>query len=44
MGSTRWLPRSPGSPVIALESGKGEQAAVMDLSADQVIAAWRTFL
>ncbi|MFM2399101.1 MAG: hypothetical protein RL341_1258, partial [Pseudomonadota bacterium] len=44
MGSTRWLPRSSGSPVIALESGKGEHAAVADFTPDQVITAWRQLL
>jgi heptosyltransferase III len=44
MSSTRWLPRSPGSAVIALESGKGERAAVADFTPDQVIAAWRQLL
>jgi hypothetical protein len=44
MGSTRWLPRSPGSPVIALESGKGEQAAVADFTPEQVFAAWHQLL
>ena len=42
MGSTRWRPRSSGSPVIALESDGGESSKVMDISADQVIKAWRT--
>lgn len=42
MGSTRWRPRSPGSPVIALESDRGESAKVMDITPDQVITAWRT--
>lgn len=42
MGSTRWRPRSPGSPVVALESDRGEASKVMDISTDQVIAAWRT--
>ncbi len=42
MGSTRWRPRSPGSPVIALESDRGEASKVMDIAAQQVIAAWRT--
>ena len=41
MGSTRWRPRSPGSAVVALESDGGESSKVMDISADQVIAAWR---
>ena len=40
MGSTRWRPRSPGSPVVALESDGGESSKVMDISADQVINAW----
>lgn len=42
MGSTRWRPRSPGSPVIALESDRGEASKVMDITPDQVIAAWRS--
>ena len=41
MGSTRWRPRSPGTPVIALESDRGEASKVMDISPDAVIAAWR---
>ena len=41
MGSTRWRPRSKSSPVVALESDRGESSKVMDISADQVIAAWR---
>lgn len=42
MGSTRWRPRSPGSPVIALESDRGEASKVMDIAPEQVIAAWRS--
>lgn len=42
MGSTRWRPRSPGSPVIALESDRGESSKVMDITPTQVIAAWRS--
>ena len=42
MGSTRWRPRSPGTHVIALESDRGDASKVMDISAHQVIAAWRT--
>ena len=42
MGSTRWRPRSPGSPVIAIESDRGEVSKVMDITPDQVIKAWRT--
>ena len=42
MGSTRWRPRSPGSPVIALESDRGEASRVMDITAEQVIAAWQS--
>ncbi len=42
MGSTRWRPRSPGSPVIALESDRGEASKVMDITPEQVIAAWRS--
>ncbi len=42
MGSTRWRPRSKQSPVVALESNGGESSKVMDISANQVIAAWRT--
>ena len=42
MGSTRWRPRSPGSPVIALESDRGEASKVMDILPTQVIAAWRS--
>ena len=42
MGSTRWRPRSPGSPVIALESDRGEASKVMDITPTQVIAAWRS--
>ncbi len=42
MGSTRWRPRSTGSPVIALESDRGEASKVMDITPDQVIAAWRS--
>jgi Glycosyltransferase family 9 (heptosyltransferase) len=42
MGSTRWRPRSPGSPVIALESDRGEASKVMDITPDQVIVAWRS--
>jgi heptosyltransferase-2/heptosyltransferase-3 len=42
MGSTRWRPRSPGSPVIALESDRGEASKVMDITPAQVIAAWRS--
>ena len=42
MGSARWRPRSQGSPVVALESDGGESSKVMDISADQVINAWRT--
>ncbi len=41
MGSTRWRPRSKSSPVVALESDGGESSKVMDISADQVVAAWR---
>ena len=41
MGSTRWRPRSKGSPVIALESGRGEASQVMDITPDKAIAAWR---
>ena len=44
MGSTRWRPRSPGSPVIALESDRGEASKVMDITPAQVIAAWRSLL
>ena len=42
MGSTRWRPRSSGSPVVALESDSGESSIVMDILADEVIAAWRS--
>lgn len=42
MGSTRWRPRSPGSPVSALESDHGEASKVMDITPDQVIKAWRS--
>ena len=42
MGSTRWRPRSPGSPVIALESDRGEASRVMDITPEQVIAAWQS--
>ncbi len=42
MGSTRWRPRSTGSPVIALESDRGEASKVMDITPEQVIAAWRS--
>lgn len=42
MGSTRWRPRSTGSPVIALESDRGEASKVMDITPAQVIAAWRS--
>ena len=42
MGSTRWRPRSPGSPVIALESDRGEVSKVMDIAPDDVISAWRS--
>ena len=42
MGSTRWRPRSQSSPVVALESDAGESSKVMDISADQVINAWRS--
>ena len=42
MGSTRWRPRSPGSPVIALESDRGEASKVMDIAPEAVIAAWRS--
>ena len=42
MGSNRWRPRSPGSPVIALESDRGEASKVMDITPAQVIAAWRS--
>ena len=42
MGSTRWRPRSPGSPVIALESDRGEASKVMDITPERVIAAWRS--
>ena len=42
MGSTRWRPRSLGSPVVALESDRGEASKVMDISPDQVIRAWRS--
>ena len=42
MGSTRWRPRSKGSPVIALESDRGEASKVMDITPAQVIAAWRS--
>ncbi len=41
MGSTRWRPRSTGSPVIAVESDRGGASSVMDISGEQVIAAWR---
>lgn len=42
MGSTRWQPRSPGSKVLALESDRGKASKVMDITPDEVIAAWRT--
>ena len=42
MGSTRWRPRSKGSPVIALESDRGEASKVMDITPEQVISAWRS--
>lgn len=42
MGSTRWRPRSSGSPVIALESDRGEASKVMDITPERVIAAWRS--
>ena len=42
MGSTRWRPRSPGTPVVALESDRGEASKVMDISPEEVIAAWRS--
>jgi len=42
MGSTRWRPRSTGSPVVALESDRGEASKVMDITPDQVIKAWRS--
>ena len=42
MGSTRWRPRSTGSPVIALESDRGEASKVMDITPEQVIRAWRS--
>ena len=42
MGSTRWRPRSPGTPVVALESDRGEASKVMDISSDEVIKAWRS--
>ena len=42
MGSTRWRPRSTGSPVIALESDRGAAARVMDITPSQVTAAWRS--
>ena len=44
MGSTRWRPRSKRSPVIALESDRGEASKVMDILPAQVIAAWRSLL
>ena len=44
MGSTRWRPRSTGSPVIALESDRGEASKVMDITPAQVITAWRSML
>lgn len=42
MGSTRWRPRAPGTPVIALESDRGEASKVMDISPDEVVKAWRS--
>ena len=42
MGSTRWRPRSPGTPVVALESHQGEASKVMDISPEQVVTAWRS--
>ena len=42
MGSTRWRPRSPGTPVVALESDRGEASKVMDISAIEVTQAWRS--
>jgi ADP-heptose:LPS heptosyltransferase len=42
MGSTRWRPRSTGSPVVALESNRGAGATVMNIAAEQVITAWRS--
>lgn len=44
MGSTRWRPRSTGSPVIALESDRGDASKVMDITPQQVITAWRSLL
>ena len=42
MGSTRWRPRSPGTPVVALESDRGDVSKVMDIAPDDVIAGWRS--
>ena len=42
MGSIRWRPRSTGSPVVALESDRGEASKVMDITPEQVISAWRS--